>query len=189
MGDAIKTIGGFFGKAAPAIAGGSAAAGLFGNIMNMIQRGNETSKLQAAEKKFANLTPEQLSGLVTRAEQPIGQDLLQNVGNLVQADLGTRGLSESPGVFAAEETQTLAPYKIQQQQIALQLVMKQLGLPIEYADAILKNMGGNVDVSPLLKLLMQKGGSTTASTDTSGLSFDPAVIQDFLNNAPGAVSA
>jgi hypothetical protein len=162
--DAIASIGSLFKTAAPAITGGAAGAGLIGNIMNSIQRGNEVGKLQSAEKKFANLTPEQLSGMVTKAEQPLGQDLLQNVGNLVQADMGTRGLSESPGVFASTETQALAPYKLQQQNMALQLIMKQLGLPIEYAQAILSGMGGPSNITPLLQLLM-KGKSDGSTPD------------------------
>jgi hypothetical protein len=158
----------------PLIAGGSAGAGLIGNVINSIQRGNEVGKLQSAEKKYTSLTPEQLSGMVTKAEQPLGTDLLQNVGNLVQADMGTRGLSGAPGIFAAEESQTLAPYKIQEQQMALQLIMKQLGLPIEYAQAILQGMGGPANIAPLLQILMKSNpaGSPnqvpgTASGDTT----------------------
>jgi hypothetical protein len=139
---------------------GTAGAGLFGNVMNSITRGKEVGNLQSAEKKFTSLTPEQLSGMVTKAEQPLGQDLLQNVGNLVQADVAGRGLAESPGVFAATETQAVAPYQLQQQQMALQLIMKQLGLPIEYATAILSSMGGNANVSPLLQMLMQQNGTS-----------------------------
>jgi hypothetical protein len=146
---------------APLLAGGTAIAGLGGNIVNSIERGNEVGKLQSAEKKFTSLTPEQLSGMVTKAEQPLGTDLLQNVGNLVQADMGTRGLSQAPGIFAAEESQTLAPYKLQEQQMALQLVMKQLGLPIEYAQAILQGMGGPSNITPLLQLLMKGNPSAT----------------------------
>ncbi len=147
--------------ALPKILGiGSAGAGFIGNIMNAITRGRQVGKLEDAEKKFANLTPEQLSGLVSRAEQPLSQDLLQSVGNTVQADVAGRGLAESPGVFAATETQALAPYKIEQQKMALELVLKQLGLPIEYANAIINATGGGTDMSKLLAMLMnaQKGG-------------------------------
>jgi hypothetical protein len=195
MSDIIGKVGGFFEKAAPAIGGVTAGAGLLGNIMNSIQRGNEVGKLQSAEKKFTSLTPEQLSGMVTKAEQPLGTDLLQNVGNLVQADLGTRGLSGAPGIFAAEESQALAPYKLQEQQMALQLIMKQLGLPIEYATAILQGMGGQSNVSPLLQLLMQ-GKPTTNQVPGIPEGTNPgdttaAIIQQILAgqvpNTPGLV--
>jgi hypothetical protein len=181
MPDAIANIGSLFSKAAPAITGGAAGAGLIGNILNSVQRGNEVGKLQSAEKKFANLTPEQLSGMVTKAEQPLSQDLLQNVGNLVQADMGTRGLSESPGIFASTETQALAPYKIAEQNTALQLIMKQLGLPIEYAQAILGGMGGPSNIAPLLQLLMK--GKTP---DASGTSPDIQKLINLFQQSPSS---
>jgi hypothetical protein len=179
--------------AAPALEGGAAVSGMFGNIMNMIQRGQQTDKLNAAEKKFTSMTPEQLSGLVTRAEQPLGQDLLQNVGNLVQADMGTRGLSQAPGVWAAEETQAIAPYKLQQQQMALQLIMKQLGLPIEYAQAILQSMGGPANIAPLLQLLQQgKGAPNQVPGTPPGGDNIGAIIQNMINSQgptpPGIVA-
>jgi hypothetical protein len=178
MGDILGKVGGFFKSAAPAIEGVTAGAGLFGNLMNMIQRGKVTDQLKSAEQKYADLTPEQLAGLVSRAQQPLGQDLLQNVGNLVQADMATRGLAQAPGIFAATETQALAPYKLQQQQMALQLIMKQMGLPIEYAQALLQAMGGNTDVTPILKLLQGGGGGETPNQvpDTSGIPSDTGKI-------------
>lgn len=197
MSDVMSNIGGFFKTAAPAITGASAGAGLFGNILSSITRGKEIGNLQSAEKKFANLSPEALSGLVSRAEQPLGQDLLQSVGNTVQADMASRGLSQAPGVFAAAETQALAPYKIEQQKIALQLVLKQMGLPIEYADAILKASGGNADVSKLLALLMNQGKSATGGIPT-GLTDDTSggdLISQIINSqaptdaAPGFSAA
>lgn len=177
----LSSVGGLFSEAAPAIGGITAGAGLLGNILSSITRGKEVSNLQSAEKKFASLSPEQLSGLVSRAEQPLDQSLLQNVGNIVQADMGTRGLSEAPGVFAATESQALAPYKLQEQQNALQLVMKQMGLPIEYANAILNASGGNSNIAPILMALMLRnqnggsgssGGGLTLPADTSQASLD-----------------
>ena len=158
----------------PSIIGiGSMGSGLIGNIMNAITRGKAIGSLQSAENKYANMTPEQLSGLVTRAEQPLGQDLIQSVQNTVQADMATRGLSQAPGIFAGEEAQALAPYKLQQQQMALQLVMKQLGLPIEYADAILQATSqGGTDITSALMMLMLKnaggGGGSTPGLTTGG---------------------
>jgi hypothetical protein len=189
MSDLIANIGGFFKSAAPALTGITAGTGLVGNILNSIQRGNEVGKLQSAEKKFESLTPEQLSSLVTRAEQPLGQDILQNVGNLVQADMGTRGLSQAPGIFAATETQAIAPYKLEQQRMALELVMKQLGLPIEYAQAILSGMGGPSNISPLLQLLMKgKGDSTTTASNATSPSIQQ-LLNLFQDSSPGLTNA
>lgn len=162
MPEVLGNIGGFFKSAAPAIEGATAGAGLLGNIMNSITRGKQVGKLEDAEKKFASMKPEELAGLVSRAEKPLDQDLLQSVGNLVQADVAGRGLAESPGVFAATESQALAPYKIEQQKMALELVMKQLGLPIEYAKAVIDAVGPNADISKVLAMLMnQNQGSSS----------------------------
>jgi len=148
------------GSIAKIVGIGSAGSGIIGNIINSITRGKQVGRLEDAEKKFANMKPEELAGLVSRAQQPLSQDLLQSVGNLVQADVAGRGLAESPGVFAATETQALAPYKIEQQKMALELVMKQLGLPIEYANAVINAAGPGTDMSKILAMLisMTKGG-------------------------------
>jgi hypothetical protein len=174
MPEALGGISSLFSSIAPVLGGATAGAGLFGNVLNMVERGKETSNLQSAEKKYANLTPQQLSGMVTNAEAPLSQDLLQNVGNLVQADVASRGLAESPGVFASTETQAIAPYQQQQQQLALQLVMKQLGLPIEYAQAVLGSLGGPSNIAPLLQLLMKNGAGPTGGTPQS-VPNDPTV--------------
>jgi hypothetical protein len=189
MPDALGKIGGLFKTGAPAIAGGAGIAGLIGNLIASKTRGDEISKLQKSEKKFADLSPEALAGLVSRAEAPLGQDLLQSVGNTVQADMASRGLAESPGIFAATEAQALAPYKIQQQQLALQLVLKQMGLPIEYAQAIIQATGGNADVSKLLALLMNKGGGDTTGgvPDTTGLDIGKLLTEIGAGGTPPTV--
>jgi len=171
MSDVLNNVGGFFKTAAPAIGGVTAGAGLIGNLMNSITRGKEVGNLQSAEKKFANLTPEQLAGLVSRAEKPLDASLVQGINNQVQADMASRGLSEAPGIFAASEAQALAPFKLQEQQNALQLIMKQMGLPIEYADAILRSVGPNADVSRILASLMNQnnpGGGTSIDSGNIG---------------------
>jgi len=144
----------------PLLGLGTAGAGITGNIMNAITRGQQTSKLQSAEKNLANLSPEALSGMVSKATAPLNQNLVSSVGNLVQADVAGRGLAESPGVFAATESQALAPYQQQNQNTALQLVLQKLGLPIEYANAVINSVGPNADVGKILQSLMQmqKGG-------------------------------
>lgn len=187
----MGSLGSVFGGAMPALEGVSLGSGIFGNIMNAITRGKAVGNLESAEKKFSRLTPEQLSGLVTRAEQPLGQDLLNNVGNLVQADMATRGLAEAPGIFASTETTALAPYKLQQQQMALELVMKQLGLPIEYAQAILQGSGGGGDLSQLMLMMLMNqnkggggGGGLTLPEGTSIPKLDDIMFGGLGGGAP-----
>jgi hypothetical protein len=170
---------------APALGIGTAGAGIAGNLMNAITRGQQVSQLQSAEKKLANLTPEQLSGMVAKGTAPLNQNLLQNVGNLVQADVAGRGLAESPGVFAATESQALAPYQQQNQSTALQLVMKKLGLPIEYADAIINAVGPNANVGSILQTLMQMPQKSNLGgvPDTSGIpSPVPGILDQIIQS-------
>jgi hypothetical protein len=167
----------------PALTGISLGGGIIGNLLNSITRGKEIGNLQSAEKRFAKLSPEQLSGLVSRAEQPLSQDLLNSVGNTVQADMASRGLAEAPGIFAQTETQTLAPYKLQQQQMALQLIMRQFGLPIEYAQAILQGLGGGSNLGPLMMALMLgrgQGGSGGSSGISLPADTGPGTLDDIF---------
>ena len=170
MPEALGSLGSIFGSVAPVLTGATAGAGLVGNILNSITRSNQVGQLQSAEKRFANLTPEQFSSLVTRSEQPLSQNLLESVGNQVQADVASRGLAESPGVFATTESQALAPYEIQEQQMAMQRILTQLGLPIEYANSIIQSLGPSANVAGLLSLLMKGGASPTPQ------GIDPSII-------------
>ena len=174
----------------PLLGLGTAGAGITGNIMNAITRGQQTSKLQSAEKNLANLSPEALSGMVSKATAPLNQNLVSSVGNLVQADVAGRGLAESPGVFAATESQALAPYQQQNQNTALQLVLQKLGLPIEYANAVINSVGPNADVGKILQSLMQMqktpagGGIPDTSSIPSPTPGILAQIQAAQNPAP-----
>jgi hypothetical protein len=169
--EVLGKIGGFFsGGGGKAVMGGLAGAGEIGNILNAVQRNRQIGKLNAAEDKFANMTPEQLSAMVNKATQPLDTGLVSSINNMVQADMATRGLSQAPGIFAATEAQALAPYKLQEQQLALQLVLKQLGLPIEYANAIIGSLPKDTNIMPILLSIMRgnAGGSTPGITMPTG---------------------
>ena len=146
MSDALAGIGNIFKTAAPALTGVSAAGGLIGNILNSITRGKAIGQLEKAE----NLSPSALAERVRGATQPLNQGLVEAVQNRVQADMASRGLAQAPGVFAAEESQALAPYQQQNQQTALNLILRQLGIPAE----ILQSTGGGSDVTSQLMQLM-----------------------------------
>lgn len=140
----------------------SAGSGLIGNILNSIQRGNVAS--QAA--KNASLTPAQLGGMVSSATKPLDRSLVETVQNAVQADVASRGLAESPGIFAATESQALAPFQQQNQQTALQLIMEKLGLPAQTLYALSSGGGGYANLLPLLQSIMKMQQGKTASAPT-----------------------
>jgi hypothetical protein len=128
------------------VLGGLTGAGEIGNIMADRQRG----KLMSQEQKWARLTPQQLAGRIRAATAPLEQGLVQGVGNTVQAQMGERGLAQAPGIFSAEMAQALAPYHQRNQEMALQAILRQMGLPIEMAGLL----PGQTDLAPLLKLLL-----------------------------------
>jgi hypothetical protein len=155
-------------KLIPALTVGTTGAGLIGNIMNSIQRG----KVASQAEKNANLTPEQLGSMVSKAEQPLSNALIQQVTGAVNATDAAKGLSGAPGILSADIAGTLAPYEQQNQQTALQLILKQLGLPDETLAALSAGGGGNANMSPLLMMLMQmmqkKPATTTPPPQTAG---------------------
>jgi len=153
------------GKIANIATIGTTGAGLFGNIMNAITRGRAIGKLEGYEK----LTPEQLAAKVRGAAQPLDRALVENITNQVQADVAGRGLAQAPGIFAAEESQALAPAEQASLDRALQLVMRQLNLP---SDVLAATSGGGSDPTTALMMLMLRnqlgggGGNVVPSTDT-----------------------
>lgn len=163
MSQVFSSLGSIFQGAAPAMAGSTAALGMVGNLINSIQRGQQISNLESAENKYTSLSPAQLSGLVTQATQPLNQNLLESVGNQVQANMAERGLAEAPGIFEATESQALAPYEQQNQQTALQLVLQQMGIPLQYASTILQGLGPQSNIAPLLQMLMLRQNNPSSS--------------------------
>ena len=140
----------------PALQVGMGGAGIVGNLINSVQQGQQVKKMQTNE----NLTPQQLAAKVAGATQPLDQSLVNNVQNLVQADVAGRGLAESPGTFSATESQALAPFEQQNQQTALQLILTQLGMPAEVIAAL---TGKNPNMSSVFQML-SKGGTLPTST-------------------------
>ena len=132
----------------------SAGSGLVGNIMNERMRSQELNKLRSAEATLAD--PTKLSAEVRAATQPLSEGLVQNVSEAVSGNLAERGLSQAPGIQAAELATAVAPYQQQNQQTALQLVLTRLGLPLDYARTILGNLPQNTNLAPLLALLAQR---------------------------------
>jgi hypothetical protein len=159
---------------------GSAGAGLFGNIAAERQRSQELTNLKQ-QQAAAEVTPAQLSSEVTSATQPLDRALVSSVGNQVSGTLAEQGLSQAPGIQAQALAAGLAPFEQQNQATALQLVMKRLGIPVEYAQTLLAGNPGQVDLSKLLALLGQK---------SSGGGLDIAALQKLLNqNNPNSAPA
>jgi hypothetical protein len=172
MPDAMKNIGSMAGK----IGGGGgpggggtkwgailpaalAGFGLYGNIKGSNQRNAELARLDAAQKKWTNMSPAQLAEMVAKTEAPLSADLTANVGNQVNAMMAERGLAQAPGIFASSLAQGLAPYEQANRDAAMKLVFQQMGLPMEYAQSILGGIAPGTDLSnPLAMIMRYLGG-------------------------------
>ena len=121
---------GFLKGIAPYAGLGSAGMGVIGNIQANNARNSvlsaETNRMNAYNK----LTPAQVAQGITSLEQPLSSNLTKSVGNVVSGQLAERGLSQAPGIQAQALAQGLAPYQLQEQQLAQQAFFQKLGLPI-----------------------------------------------------------
>jgi hypothetical protein len=131
--------------------------------MNAITRGKAVGQLESASK----LSPEALAAKVAGATQPLNRGLVQAINNQVQADMASRGLAQAPGVFSAEEEQTLAPFQQANQQRAMQLILAQLGIPGE----ILQNTQGSANVMPAIMQLMLRNPNAFPPTNPNPFNY------------------
>jgi hypothetical protein len=160
----------------PALSGGSLALGEIGNLLAGGQQSQQAKLLRDQQQRIASMSPADLTRMVQSAQAPLNQGLVQSVQNSVQGDLAQRGLAQAPGIFAATESQALAPYVQQNYDRALQQVLTQLGLPMEYATTIKQFLPGQKDITPsmmmfLKQLAARKGGGSSSPSFTADTSW------------------
>src|SRR6266850_1148791 len=144
--DGLGKIGGFLGGGGDdggspnwmkLLTGSLFGAGSIGNIL-------EQRKKMEYQNFVMNLLkhPEQLAAMAAKIQKPLDNSLVQGVNNRVQADMATRGLAQAPGIFAATESQALAPFEQQNANTAMQAVLASLGLPAGTFGQPNNNTGG-----------------------------------------------
>ena len=124
-----------------------------GEIGNIIE-----AKKKADYQNYINdlmKNPGKLAALVAKMQQPLNQGLQQAVGNSVQGNMAERGLSQAPGIFAASESQALAPYYQQNQNAAMQSVLQMLGMQ----SGTFGNPTNNAPALQMFLKSLQGGGS------------------------------
>jgi hypothetical protein len=167
-------LGGLFsgGALGPLLSGGLLGAGEVGNII-------EGSKQQSYQNYILNLlkNPQLLAQMAAKIQQPLNNGLIQSVGNQVQGNLASRGLSQAPGIFAATESQALAPFYQQNQSTAMQALIQSLGLPAG-------TFSQPTNLAPAMQLFMNSlrpnagtaTGIPTQQPVSTGLTF-PSTVQ------------
>lgn len=140
---ALSNVGTWLGKNAKTVIPGAATG--VGFLSNWLAARRQRQREQFLQNLAQN--PEAMQKYVAGFSRPLAAGLKESVGNQVQAFLGERGLSGTPGISADVETQALAPYLQQSQRDAFNEAMSSLGL--------MPQGGRSADLSGTLALLMK----------------------------------
>lgn len=132
------------------ISGGTFGAGTLENILQGIQQNSYRNKIMSLLNN-----PAALAAMASKLQKPLDAGLTQSVTNQVQGDMAERGLSQAPGIFAASESQALAPFVQQNQQTAMNTVLQLLGMPAGTFKSPSNNSGA---LQMFLKSLNRGGG-------------------------------
>jgi hypothetical protein len=185
----------FIQKFMPWVLAGGGVAGTVGNIQGNQARNAVLSAEMARMNAYNKLTPAQVTEGITSLEQPLSKNLTNAVGNTVQGQLAERGLSQAPGIFASSLAQGIAPYQLQEQQLAQQAYFQKLGLPISAQPSPFGPFPQQTNTSQLWQALMSKfmtpgggGGSIVPGPDNVGSNPDQ-FFQSILWPSTGLTSS
>lgn len=186
--------GGWLKKALPIMQLGTAGAGTVGNILGNRTRNDVLKQQMDYTRMLQNMTPAQMMQQITALEKPLSQNLISNVGNTVQGQLGERGLSQAPGIYASSLAQGLAPYQLQEQQMAQDAFFKKLGLPISSRPSPFGPFPATTNTSQIWQSLMQnfmgRGGNQVPGAVPGGGSITADLLQQIMGGQlPGLTPA
>lgn len=143
-------------KILPLLMGGSAVAGTVGNIGANRSRNAVLKQQMDYTTAMQKLTPAQIMQGITSLQNPLQANLVKGVTNNVQGEMASRGLSQAPGIFAQALGQGLAPYQLQEQQLAQDAYFKKLGLPIQSRPSPFGPFPQQTNISQTMQALAQR---------------------------------
>jgi hypothetical protein len=143
-------------KLLPFLGLGGAGLSAIGNIQANNAKNKVLSSEMAQMKALQNLTPSDISKGTMALEQPLSNNLINNITNTTSANLAARGLSQAPGIQAQAIAQGLAPYQLQEQQLAQDAFFKKLGLPISARPSPFGPFPQTSNVSQLWQAVMNR---------------------------------
>ena len=185
--------GGIIQKLLPWIMGGTAVSGTVGNILGNKTRNQVLQQQIDYTKQLQNLTPAQLTQMIAQIQQPLSDSLTRGVGNTVSAQLAERGLSQAPGIFASSLAQGLAPYQLQEQQLAQQALFQKLGLPISSRPSPFGPYPQQTNTNQIWQSLAQRfmnpsGGATQLPGNTTAAGLDNILFPGLTPDIAGGGS-
>lgn len=145
----------------PALKVGGEVAGVGSTAYNMYNQ-YQNQQYQNKLRSFAQ-DPAKMNQYAAQFTQPLNAGLQTGVANAAQADLATRGLTDSPEISQQVYAQAIAPYIQQNQQQGYQNAIQALGLG---GGAVNPNNSSPNTISALAKMF----AGQTAPADLSGAS-------------------
>lgn len=156
MGSVGKALSGILGTVGSFIPGVGPLLGLAGGIGNLISGsqqggaagagsqalGTATNALSQYANNLYGMTPQQLTSRLQAMEQPLSQNLINNTANQVIPMMALGGQAQSAGQVANAMGTALAPYNLQEQQMAQNLMNMQFQLPAQMQSDILSAFSG-----------------------------------------------
>lgn len=177
--------GGIISKILPYILGGSGIMGTIGNIQANRTRNSVLKQQMDYTRMLQNMTPAEMIKQITALERPLSQNLISNVGNTVQGQLGERGLSQAPGIYASSLAQGIAPYQLQEQQMAQDAFFKKLGLPISSRPSPFGPFPATTNTSSIWQSLMQNFMGRGKNQVPGGVPGGDSITADLLQQIMG----
>src|SRR6266576_1247109 len=174
----------------PGLKVGLAGNSAIGNILANRSRNQVLSKEMQQMDALNKLTPAQITSGISALQQPLSANLQNSVANMTQGKLAERGLSQAPGIFASELGQGLAPYQLQEQQLAQDAYFKKLGLPISARPSPFGPFPQTTNTSQLWQSLMSQFMGTADKLNNMPKQItEPNLINQLwtsnFNGAPG----
>lgn len=160
MPDVLQNIGNFLGSS-----GGQAVekAGIGGAGFLQNWLANREAKKKQDYVMSLLTDPKKFQALVTQAEQPLSKGLTTDIARQTDAYGAERGLGSTPAIMKDVYAQALAPYQQREQQMAIDSVLKRLGI---YADTPTTK---GVDLTSIFKMLQMGDGGAKPPDVTAGI--------------------
>jgi len=184
------TGGNWLSKLIPIFIGGSGIAGTIGNIQANQARNAVLRQQMGYTNYLQGLTPAQITQMISQYQKPLSSNLVNNVTNTVQGQMASRGLAQAPGIFSQSIAQGLAPYELQEQQLAQDALFKKLGLPISSRPSPFGPFPQTTNTSQLWQTLMQRfmgtpGGANQVPGTPPGGDNIGAILQQIIGGSTG----
>jgi hypothetical protein len=163
--------------------------GALTSVMGMVNQFSQAQKEKAVMDRsiYYSKHPEAVSNMVAAATKPLSSGLTSSVSNVVNANLAEQGLSQAPNIQAQVLSQALAPYQQNEQQMALEQVLKTIGLPAEALKSIQSTMRPDQLALMLKQILPGSQSGSWSGGSVGGLADNALSSPSYMPQPPEGV--